>query len=185
MLLPTDVVDDYAVHSVFCNIFTLLQNAQILFEKQCEVLSFWCIASWFRDVLPAVPRFTITGPKYAADLLFRVLRWLCRRSVLLASLNPAVLKSIPISELTPTLFVLEPGSSKRATTLLDALAQKGYLVGIGGQMQDCYCPAIYLGEQPRKPAQEHSHSPGPQYSAAWRASSSGLARSSATESIFF
>ena len=46
-----------------------------LINNQDEILAYWCIASWFPDVLDFIPRLTITGPGFAADVLLRVLRW--------------------------------------------------------------------------------------------------------------
>ncbi len=58
----------------------------------------------------------------------------------------------------PTLFVLEARPNKRASALLDASDQKGYLVATGGQMQECYCvKCVYLGEAPPKSAPEGIH----------------------------
>jgi len=148
ILLPTDVGVHYAAREVFDNILTLLKRLPLLSERECQLLTFWCIASWFPDVLHFIPRLTITGPKYAADLLFRMLRTVCRRPVLLAGMNPAVLKLIPISELLPTLFILETSLNKRVADLLNGLDQDGYLVASGGQMRECYCvKCIYLGEE--------------------------------------
>lgn len=158
MLLPTDAGGYRGVQEVVGNIFALLQHIPVLSERQRELLTYWCIATWFSDVLPSVPRLTITGPKYAADLLFRALRCVCRRPVLLAGINPAVLKSIPIGELMPTLFIFETSPSKRGSALLDASDQRGYLVAAGGQVLEPYCvKALYLGQESPKPAPEGIH----------------------------
>ena len=158
LLLPTDVVRHYASQDVFDSIFALLQHTSVLSEEQCELLTFWSMASWFADVLPFIPRLTITGSKYAADLLFRGLRCACRRPVLLSGMSSAVLKSIPISELMPSCFILATNPSNRASALLEASDQKGYLVASGGQMQQCYCvKCVYLGEEPRKSVPEGIH----------------------------
>src|SRR4029077_5425593 len=123
-----------------------------LFNHQDEILAYWCIASWFPDVLDFIPRLTITGPRFAADVLFRVLRCVTRRPVLLAGMNAAVMKTIPINELMPTLLIRETGLlSKRKAELLDGLDQKGYLVASGTGLRQFYCAkCIYLGE-------DHSH----------------------------
>lgn len=158
MLLPTEVVGHYAAQDVFDSIFAVLQQVSLLSEKQCELLTCWCMAGWFVDVLPFIPRLTITGPKYAADVLVRALRCVCRRPVLLAGITPAILKSIPISDLMPTLFILETNPSKRASALLEASDHRGYLVAAGGQMHECYClKCVYIGEAPPKPTPEGIH----------------------------
>ena len=148
MLLPTALGDFRTTGSLFKTVHTFLQKHLILSEKQSALLTYWCIASWFPDVLDFVPRVTITGPRYAAELLFRLLRCVCRRPVLLSGISPAVLKAIPIADLMPTLLIRENRLSRRTAELLDASDQKGYLVGSGGQLHYCYCArCVYLGEE--------------------------------------
>ncbi|HEX4919274.1 MAG TPA: hypothetical protein VFV92_00860, partial [Candidatus Bathyarchaeia archaeon] len=96
----------------------------------------------------------ITGPRLAADLLFRVLRAVSRRPVLLAGINSAVLKAIPINELMPTLLIRENRLSRSKAELLDASDQKDYFVASGTDLRQFYCAkCIYLGE-------DHSHQAG-------------------------
>ncbi len=132
---------------LFASIQHFLHGFLMLSEETSALLTYWCIASWFPDVLDFVPRLTITGPKYAADLLFQMLRCACRRPLLLAGLSPAVLKLIPIRELMPTLFIYESRPSKRTEELLDAGDFRGYFFASGANMHQCYCArCIYLGE---------------------------------------
>ncbi len=99
------------------------------------------------DALDFIPRLTITGLRFSADVLFRVLRCVSRRPVLLAGMNSAVLKTIPINELMPTLLIRETRLSKRTAELLDALDQKDYFVASGTELGQFYCAkCIYLGE---------------------------------------
>jgi hypothetical protein len=132
---------------LFTSIQHFLHGFVMLSEEMSALLTYWCIASWFPDVLDFVPRLTITGSKYAADLLFQMLRCACRRPLLLAGLSPAVLKLIPIRELMPTLFIYESRPSKRTEELLDAGDYRGYFFASGANMHQCYCArCIYLGE---------------------------------------
>jgi hypothetical protein len=148
MPLPSGIGQYGSTQNLFDNVHSLLQGYLTLSEKQSALLTYWCIASWFPDVVEFVPRLTITGPRYAVDLLFRMLRCACRRPLLLAGLRPAVLNLIPLNELLPTLFVRETTRSKRTDELLDAGDHRGYFVASGGNMHQCYCAkCVYLGEE--------------------------------------
>ena len=147
LLLPTDLEDYGTTRDLFESVRELLNRYLALINQQDEILAYWCIASWFPDVLDFIPRLTITGPGFAADVLLRVLRCVSRRPVLLAGMNTAVMKTIPINELMPTLLIRETGLSKRKVELLDALDQKDYLVASGTEIGEFYCAkCIYLGE---------------------------------------
>ena len=147
LLLPTDLEDYGTTRDLFNSVRDLLKRHLTLFDHQDELLAYWCIASWFPDAVDFIPRLTITGPRFAADLLLRVLRAVCRRPVLLAGINSAVLKAIPINELTPTLLIRETRLSGRKLELLDASDQKDFFVATGTNLRQFYCAkCIYLGE---------------------------------------
>jgi len=147
LLLPTGLEDYGTTRELFERILRLLKRHLTLLENQHKLLAYWCIASWFPDALDFIPRLTITGQRFAADLLFRVLRCVCRRPVLLAGINSAVLKAVPFNELMPTLLIRETRLNKRKAELLDASDQKDYLVANGADLQRLYCAkCVYLGE---------------------------------------
>jgi hypothetical protein len=147
LLLPTDLEGYGTTRNLFNSIRDLLKRYVTLLKNQDELLAYWCVATWFPDALDFIPRLTITGSRSSADLLFRVLRCVTRRPVMLAGMNSAVLKTIPINELMPTLLIREPRLSKRAAELLDALDQKDYFVASGADLSQFYCAkCIYLGE---------------------------------------
>ncbi len=147
LLLPTGLADYGTTRDLFENVRDLLNRYLALINNQDEILAYWCIATWFSDVLDFIPRLTITGPGFAGDVLLRVLRCVSHRPVLLASMNAALMKTIPINDLMPTLLIRETGLSKRKAELLDALDQKDYLVASGTEIGQFYCAkCIYLGE---------------------------------------
>ena len=147
LLLPTDLEDYGTTRDLFESVRELLNRYLALINHQDEILAYWCIATWFPDVLDFIPRLTITGPGFTADVLLRVLRCVSRRPVLLAGMNAAVMKTIPINELMPTLLIRETGLSKRKAELLDAIDQKDYLIASGTEIGQFYCAkCIYLGE---------------------------------------
>jgi len=71
----------------------------------------------------------------------------CRRPVLLAELSPAILRKLPINEITPTLLIREPQLNRYMSALLNASNQPGYLFFSGNTFQQRYCPkCVYVGE---------------------------------------
>ena len=115
-------------------------------SKDCSRLAYWAIATWFTDYLPFLPSVVISGPASTADLLLRTLVAVCRRPVLLGELSPAILRKLPINEITPTLLIREPQSSQYMSALLNASNQPGYLFFSGKTFQQLYCPkCIYVG----------------------------------------
>ena len=148
LLLPTQLKTCQSPRQLFDSICALFREHVMLSENQCMLLTYWSVASWFSDVMPFIPCLAITGPAFVADLLFRVLRCVCRRPLLLAGMNPAILRALPLEELMPTLLIREPQLSKRMALLLEASSQVGYLVASGRDVRQFFCAkSIYLGEQ--------------------------------------
>jgi hypothetical protein len=147
LILPTGFETVGSTRELFDSIVALLRDHVMLPEKQCSLLAYWSMATWFPDFLPFLPSLAITGPASAADLLLRTLVAVCRRPVLLADMSPVVLRALPLGELMPTLLIRGPQLSKRMAGLLDASNQPGYLVCSGKDFQQFYCAkCIYMGE---------------------------------------
>lgn len=148
MYLPINVATDFSAHQVFEGVCSVLRRCPALSDQQCELLSFWCIATWFADQMDFIPRITITGPRYAADLLFALLSRVCRRAILLAGIKPAIFQQIPMKELMPTLLIRQIKPGKSASELLDASDRRRYFVACGKELLNCYCAkCVYVGEQ--------------------------------------
>ncbi len=148
LTLPRGAQPYGSTRKLFDSIFALLRNHAMLPEKECALVAYWSMATWFLDFLPFIPSLAVTGPAFSADLLLRTLVAVCRRPVALADVNPAVVRALPLGELMPTLLIREPQLSKRMAALLDASNQPGYLVCSGTGVQELYCAkCIYMGEQ--------------------------------------
>lgn len=148
LILPTRPLQYGSDRELFNSIVALLRKHVMLPEKECSILAYWSIATWFPDFLPFIPSVVITGPAAAADLLLRTLVAVCRRPVLLADASPAVLSAIPLGAMSPTLLMREPQLNKRMAALLNASSQPGYLVRGRKDFQEFYCAkCIYVGEQ--------------------------------------
>jgi len=147
LILPAGVQGFRTTRELFDGISALLHKHVLLPSKDCSLLAYWAIATWFTDYLPFLPGVIISGPASTADLLLRTLVAVCRRPVLLAELSPAILRKLPINELMPTLLIREPQLSRCMSALLNASNQPGYLFFSGKTFQQLYCPkCIYVGE---------------------------------------
>ncbi len=161
LLLPTDQNRYGTTRDLFYAIQSMLREYVGLPVRQCSLLSYWSLATWFPDRLEYIPRVTVTGPPMAADHLFRVLRCACRRPILLSGLNSSTFRSIAIEQLTPTLFIRGARLSRTMVDLLDAGDHRDYLMVAGKDVLSPYCgKCIYLGEhgnQISDPAGIHIH----------------------------
>jgi hypothetical protein len=147
LMLPTNVKSFQTTRELFDGIVALLQKHVMLPTKECSLLAYWAIATWFTDYLPFLPRVVVSGPASTADLLLRTLATVCRRPVLLGEVSPAILRKLPINEITPTLLIRESQLSRYTSSLLNASNQPGYLFFSGNTFQQLYCPkCIYVGE---------------------------------------
>ncbi len=150
LILPSAVEGSPKARELFDEVSALLHNHVILPHKDCSLLAYWAIATWFTDYLSFLPTVIISGPASTADLLLRTLVAVCRRPVLLGELSPAILRKLPINELVPTLLIREPQLSRYMSALLNASNRPGYLFFSGKTFQELYCPkCIYVGESPK------------------------------------
>jgi hypothetical protein len=130
----------------------LLRNHTPLAEKDCSLVAYWAIATWFLDFLPFLPSLVVTGPPLAADRLLRTLAAVCRRPLALADLSSAVLLTLPLNGLKATLLIRKPQLNRRLAALLDASNQPGYWACGGGDFNDLYfAKCIYVGEDSSHP----------------------------------
>ena len=154
LLLPTWMANYGTTYDLFNTVKHLLKKHLGLGDQQCQLLTYWSIATWFPDFLEFVPRLLITGPTFAVDHLFRVMRCVCRRPLLLATINSAILRAVLVDELRPTLFIRRSFFGKSGSNLLDAPDQPGYLTVHGKDVYDFHgAKCIYIGE-----GQNHSSS---------------------------
>jgi hypothetical protein len=145
--LPEQIAEYQSARQVFDAVYEVLQNCSALSRQQCELLTFWSIATWFQDSLDCLPRITISGPRYAANLLLTLLSYVCHTAIQLAGINAAILERIDINELQPTLLIHQVKPSKTATELLDATDYRGYIFVSAGEPRQVYCAkAVYTGE---------------------------------------
>ncbi len=147
LILPINIKSFRTTRELFDEIVALLRNHVMLPTKECSLLAYWAIATWFTDYLPFLPSVVVSGPASTADLLLRTLAAVCRRPLLLGELSPAILRKLPINEISPTLLIREPQLNRYMSSLLNASNQPGYLFFSANMFQRLYCPkCIYVGE---------------------------------------
>jgi hypothetical protein len=148
LTLPSAIREYGSTKTLFDSIVALLRNHVPLSEKDCLLVAYWSIATWFLDFLPFLPSLVLTGPALAADRLLRTLVAICRRPWMLADMSSAVLLKLPLSGLRPTLLIRRPQLNGRFAALLDASNQRGYLAYGGQNFHELYsAKCIYIGEQ--------------------------------------
>jgi hypothetical protein len=147
LILPDALHQFGSTQQLFDRILALFQKHTGLPEKTAALLTYWSISTWFPDFVPFFPTLELEGSAPAVDLLFRTMRAVCRRPVLIADFSSALFRAFPIGELMPTLLIRDPELNKRMASLLDASTQPGYLVSTGKDLQRLYCPkCIYVGD---------------------------------------
>ena len=147
MRLPTAVVSCPTAREAYLAIYDVLKDCSFLSERQCELLSFWCLATWFSDELDFTPRLSVTGPPFAVELLFTLLTYVCNKAITIVGMSPVILKQIAIEKLNPTLLIYQVKPSKSATELLVASDHPGRLIACGGELVQFSCAkAVYLGQ---------------------------------------
>jgi hypothetical protein len=147
LILPLNVQSFRTTRELFDEIVALLQKHVMLPRKECSLLAYWAIATWFTDYLPFLPNVVISGPASTADLLLRTLAAVCRRPILLGELSPLILRKLPIDYIEPTLLIRAAQLNRYTSALLNASAQPGYLFFDGESLEQFYCPkCIYVGE---------------------------------------
>lgn len=152
LILPCNIREYGSTGELVENIVALLRSHTSLADKDCSLVAYWSIATWFLDFLPFLPSLVVTGPPLAADRLLRTLAAVCRRPLALADLSSAVLLTLPLNGLRPTLLIRKPQLNRRLAALLDASNQPGYWACGRGDFNDLYfAKCIYVGEHPSHP----------------------------------
>jgi hypothetical protein len=115
-------------------------------DTSARLLTHFVFSTWFPDRLSLVPSLSILGPSDGEGVqLLRLLRCLCRRSILLAEASPASLLSLPL-QLSPTLLVNRPMLSRPLRSFLSTSNRRGLATVKRGRILEVCCPkAVYFG----------------------------------------
>lgn len=154
LILPDAFHQFGSTRKLFDSILALFQKHTALSEKTTSLLTYWSISTWFPDFVPLFPTLELEGSAQAVDSIFRTMRAVCRRPILIADFSSALFRTFPVGELMPTLLIRDPQLNKRMASLLDASTQPGYLVSTGKDLQRLYCPkCVYVGDVRSDPLQ--------------------------------
>ncbi len=145
LLFPRSAKGIRSIKQIFDEITKVLKKFPALPEPQAALVAFWAISTWFADLQFSPVTLCISGPDVArAMLLLQILRYICRRGLILAGLTPAKLLALPVT-FRPTLLLQQPSSSA-LKLLLGSNFSGVFVAGSGGDIQDLRCAkAIFTG----------------------------------------
>lgn len=133
-----------SVGELFEKVLEALSKFSGLATKELQPVPYWVLASWFPEILPALPTLMVVGPSPAAIHRFlRLLRCFCRRGTLVTELTPAGLMGLPMY-LRPTLLIEQGRLLGQVRGLLRASSNAGVYVPRAGEFVDLRCvKAVY------------------------------------------
>ena len=137
---------------LFNRVLGLITQHVALQDKYARLLTYFVFSTWFPDRLSLSPGLAILGPADGEGVeLLRILRCLCRRSMLLGDVSQANLLSLPL-HLSPTLLMNRPMLTRRLRSFLSTSNRRGLGTMKGEKVVEICCPkAIYFGMDPIPP----------------------------------
>jgi hypothetical protein len=107
--------------------------------------AFFNFSTWFNELLPVAPCLAITGPRPEAMFLLDLLSCISRRPMRFASLDRAVLGSLPF-DFRPTLLLSHQSAKRKAQELLSISDRPGCQLPRGTSVVNASFPkAVYGG----------------------------------------
>jgi hypothetical protein len=115
-------------------------------DTSARLLTYFAFSTWFPDRLSLAPSLAIVGPADSEGIqLLRVLRCLCRRSILLAEASQASLLSLPL-QLSPSLLMNRPMLTRPLRNFLSSSNRRGLGTVKRGKVLEVCCPkAVNFG----------------------------------------
>ena len=136
----------------------LFAGAASLFERfigvsvpEAASITTWTATSYFADCMSSPPALLVFSPDRAQAIrLFRLLRALCRRGLLLAGLSRSAVLSLP-TLMCPSLLVIQPDLPAPVRTLWNDSSHRGVFIPVGGGavLDIASSKAIYVGMESR------------------------------------
>jgi hypothetical protein len=132
--------------NLFDTVLELITQHVEIQETSARLLTYFVFSTWFPDRLSLSPGFAILGPADSDGVqLLRLLRCVCRRSILLAEASQTSLLSLPL-QLSPTLLMHRPLITRQLRNFLSTSNRRGLGTVKGGKVLEVCCPkAIYFG----------------------------------------
>jgi hypothetical protein len=134
-----------SVRALSTRISSLFKDSFCLHDRDSWLLACFCLSSWLADRLSTAPSLVISGSDRERGIeMFRLLKCMCRRPLMLAELTRASLRSLPM-HLSPTLLINARELKPNIQHLLWASHYRGLqLPGNRGTFVDLYGPKAIL-----------------------------------------
>jgi hypothetical protein len=135
-----------STRNLFNRVLSLIAQHVEVQDAFARLLTYFVFSAWVSDRLSLAPGLAIVGPADSAGIqLLRLLRCLCRRSMLLAAASQASLLSLPL-QLSPTLLINRPMLTRPLRSFLSSSNRRGLGTVKGGKVLEVCCPkAVYYG----------------------------------------
>jgi hypothetical protein len=135
-----------STRNLFDRVFSVITQHVEIQNTYARLLTYFVFSTWFPDRLSLSPGFAILGAADSEGVqLLKLLRCLCRRSILLAEASHASLLTLPL-HLSPSLLMNRPMITRQLRNFLSTSNRRGLGTVKGGKVLEICCPkAIYFG----------------------------------------
>jgi len=146
MQWPKCPIEYGSTRNLFDSVLGLITRHVEIQDTSARLLTYFVFSTWFPDRLSLAPGLAILGPADGEGVqLLRLLRCLCRRSMLLAEASHASLLSLPL-HLSPSLLVNRPMLTRPLRSFLSTSNRRGLGTVKRGKVLEVCCPkAVYFG----------------------------------------
>jgi len=143
---PKCPIHSGSTRSLFERVLGLITQHVEIPDTSARLLTHFVFSTWFPDRLSLAPALAILGPAASEGVqLLRLLRCLCRRSMLLAEASQASLLSLPL-QLSPTLLMNRPMLTRSLRSFVITSNRRGLGTVKRGKVLEVCCPkAVYFG----------------------------------------
>lgn len=143
---PKCPIEYGSTRNLFDSVLGLIKQHLEIWDAFARLLTYFVFSTWFPDRLSLVPGLAIVGPAHSAGVqALKLLRCLCRRSILLAEASHASLLSLPL-HLSPTLLMNQPVLTRPFRNFMSSSNRRGLGTVKSGKVLEVCCPkAVYFG----------------------------------------
>jgi hypothetical protein len=146
--LPSNVDAFGSAKTLVADLTKAIQEFTGLEDHFSRLAAFYFMTTWFCDCLRTAPRLSVFGPpSRAADQFLRLAAAFCRHGVLLTSVSPSGLLSLPFS-FGLTLLLRQRQVSAPMIQLLDAATKPGQFVPRNGKLVELYSSVVLQVDRP-------------------------------------
>jgi hypothetical protein len=143
---PKCPIEYGSTRNLFGRVLGLVTQHLEICDAFARLLTCFVFSTWFPDRLSLAPGLAIVGPAHSAGVqALKLLRCLCRRSILLAEASHASLLSLPL-HLSPTLLLNQPVLTPSLRNFMSSSNRRGLGTVKSGKVLEVCCPkAVYFG----------------------------------------